>query len=146
MGLTQAVVAQKGWGGWERVVKLPRKACRDQDKQLLPTESPHSTKGAELRTFKTTAPHTEAKADNLDNQVHKEGKPFQSPSCLQLWPMTSLPTTLVSRSAGLVKEWELSSGLRVQSSRQRSLTFPWGHLSYPAWCGSSNSKSLAHFK
>lgn len=92
------------------MVKLPRKAGRDQDKQLPPTESPHSTEGTEPRTFKIPAPHTEAKADNLDNQVHKEGEPSQSPSCLQLWPMTAVPTTLVSRSADLVKEWELSSG------------------------------------
>lgn len=53
------------------VVKLPKKAGRGQDKQLLPTGSPHSTEGAELRTFKIPARHTEAKANNL---VQKEGK------------------------------------------------------------------------
>lgn len=84
MELTQAVVAQKGWGGWERVVKLLRKAGRDQNKELIPTGSPHGTAGAELRTSKILANHTEAKADNLDNQVQKEGKPFQSPSCFKL--------------------------------------------------------------
>lgn len=116
---------------------------------------PHSTQsspparnpeGAEPRTFKILAPHTEAKEDNLDNQVHNKGKPFQSPSCFQLWPMTALPTTLVSRTAALVKEWELSSGLRVQSSWQRSLNFPWGHLSYPVWCRQQQKQEPCSFQ
>lgn len=117
---------------------------RDQDKQL--TGSPHSIEGAEPKTFKIPAPHTEAQADNLDNQVQKEGKPFQSPGCFQLWPMTVLPTTLASRSAGLVKEWELSHGLRVQSSWQRSLAFPWGHLSYPVRCGQQQQQEPCSFQ
>lgn len=32
MGLTQAVVAQKGWGGWKRVVKLLRNKAETRTK------------------------------------------------------------------------------------------------------------------
>lgn len=56
--------------GWEVVLKLPRKAGREQGKQLLPTVGPHSTKRAEPRTFRVPVQHTdEAKAVNLDNQI-----------------------------------------------------------------------------
>lgn len=71
MGLTWAVAAQKVCGRWEVVVKLPRKAGRDQDKQLLPAGSPHSTEGAEPRMLKIPAQYTEAKADNMDNQAQR---------------------------------------------------------------------------